>query len=180
MAAAPQEPAIEQVAIVRWPTDGARRAEFALRKSPCLWLVEPGAEAPAIEAWEDWIQLPADERDVRARTLNLVRRFRRRPVLVDDALLCNGFGSVALAASEALIVQALLDAGGRLVARQELEISVWPGGPPTPRALDDLIYRLRRRLEALQLDVFSERGRGFVLGVALESTAPTEPDPRID
>jgi DNA-binding winged helix-turn-helix (wHTH) protein len=139
---------------------------------PCLWLVEAGAEPPVIEGWEDWIRLPADEHDVLARTQNLERLCR--PVLLDDAILYNSLGSVALPVAEAVVVHALLEGAGRLVARQELEIALWPEGAPTTRALHDLIYRLRRRLEPLQLNVFSERGRGFVLGVALESADTTE------
>jgi len=163
---------MESVAIVRWPKDAERRTEFALRRMPCLWLVDADAEPPVIEAWEDWIRLPADEQDVLARTRSLERLCR--PVLLDDAILYNSLGSVALPLAEAVVVRTLLEGAGRLVARQELEIALWPDGPPTSRALHDLIYRLRRRLEPLQLNVFSERGRGFVLGMALESTDTTE------
>ena len=163
---------MESVAIVRWPKDAERRSEFALRRMPCLWLVDADAEPPVIEAWEDWIRLPADEQDVVARTRSLERLCR--PVLLDDAILHNSLGSVALPLAEAVVVRALLEGAGRLVAREELENALWPDGPPTSRALHDLIYRLRRRLEPLQLSVFSERGRGFVLGVALRPADTTE------
>ena len=141
---------------------------------PCLWLVEPDAEPPIIEAWEDWIRLPAEEQDVLARTRSLGRFCR--PVLFDDAILRNSLGSVALPLAEAIVVHALLEADGRLVARRELENALWPDGPPTSRALDDLVYRLRRRLQPLRLNVFSERGRGYVLGAALESTGSAGSD----
>ena len=163
---------MESVAIVRWPKDAQRRTEFASRRMPCLWLVEPDAEPPVIEAWEDWVRLPAEEQDVLARTRSLGRFCR--PVLLDDAILRNSLGSVALPLAEAVVVHTLLEGDGRLVARQEVEIALWPDGPPSSRALDDLIYRLRRRLQPLHLNVFSERGRGFVLGVALESAHTTE------
>jgi DNA-binding winged helix-turn-helix (wHTH) protein len=166
---------MESVAIVRWPKDAERRTALALRRMPCLWLVDADAEPPVIEAWEDWVRLPADEQDVLARTRSLERLCR--PVLLDDAILYNSLGSVALSLAEAVVVQALLEGAGGLVAREELENALWPEGPPSSRALHDLIYRLRRRLAPLQLNVFSERGRGFVLGVALESaTRPSPPD----
>ena len=46
---------------------------------------------------------------------------------------------------------------------------------PTARALDDLVYRLRRKVKPLQLSAFSARRRGFVLGVAIEVTPSAPP-----
>jgi DNA-binding winged helix-turn-helix (wHTH) protein len=68
------------------------------------------------------------------------------------------------------MAHALLESDGRLVSREELQRAVWPDGVPTSRALDDLVYRLRRKVKPLQLNVFSARSRGFVLGVAIEVT----------
>ena len=72
------------------------------------------------------------------------------------------------------MAQALLESEGRLVSREELERALWPDGIPTARALDDLVYRLRRKVKPLHLNVFSARRRGFVLGVAIE-VVPAEP-----
>ena len=72
------------------------------------------------------------------------------------------------------MAQALLESEGRLVSRAELERALWPEGMPTARALDDLVYLLRRKVKPLQLSVFSARQRGFVLGVAIEVT-PSAP-----
>ena len=157
---------MESVAIYRWPRDADRRGEFASTRTPCLWIVDPDAAPPQVEAWEDWIRLPADEFDTVSRLRNLAQFCR--PVLVDDAVLRNSVGSVALPASEALIVNALLASPGTLVARKDLEIALWPQGPPRHRALDDLVYRLRRRLKPLHLDIVGHRGGGFALGVARE------------
>jgi len=81
---------------------------------------------------------------------------------------------VTLSSQESAMAQALLQSQGRLVSREELERTLWPDGVPTARALDDLVYRLRRKVKPLQLSIFSARQRGFVLGVAIEVT-PSAP-----
>lgn len=158
---------MESIVIGRWPQEAQRRAEFANRKVPCLWLVERTAEPPIIEPWEDWVRLPSSEREVEARARTLTER-ACRPTLVDGVVLRNTFGSVALPASESAIVELLLHSDRQLVPRVALEAAVWPGGAPTSRSLDDLIYRLRRRIKPLRLTVFSARERGFIMGVELE------------
>ncbi|MEO5840554.1 MAG: helix-turn-helix domain-containing protein [Acidimicrobiales bacterium] len=114
--------------------------------------------------------MPADEREVSIRLQGLVRRVCR-PELIDDAVLRNAYGAALLSEPESTIARLLLDSDGALVARKHLERALWPDGPPRARALDDVVYRLRRRVKPLRLDIFSARGRGFVLGVALEVTA---------
>ena len=158
---------MESIVIGRWPQEAGRRAEFANRKVPCLWLVERSAEPPIVEPWEDWIRLPASEREVEARVRTLTER-ACRPVLVDGVVLRNVFGSVALPASESAVVERLLASDRHVVPRAALEATVWPAGAPTSRSLDDLIYRLRRRIKPLRLTVAVPRERGFVIGVDLE------------
>lgn len=164
----------DSIALVHWPLDHERRARLKSARVPCLLLVEQDVEPPFVEEWEDWIHLPADERDVSTRLQGLVRRLCR-PELVDETVLRNGYGSVMLTQPESLIARALLDSDGALVSRKHLELELWPDGSPKTRALDDLIYRLRRRLKPLRLNIFSARGRGFVLGVAIEVTESPRP-----
>jgi DNA-binding response OmpR family regulator len=161
----------DAIALVRWPRDHERRAQLASTRVPCLLLVEPDAAPPVVDEWEDWIHLPADERDVSTRLQALARRVCR-PVLVDEAVLRNSYGVVMLAIAEAAVIRELLDSDGALVSRKQLERALWPDGPPSTRALDDLIYRLRRRIKPLRLNIFTARGRGFVLGVAIAVTDP--------
>jgi hypothetical protein len=164
-----ENPTVDSVALVHWPRDNVRRAQLAAVRVPCLLLVEPDAPPPVVEVWEDWIRLPADERDVSIRLHGLALRVCR-PEIVDGSILRNAYGSVVLSAAESAMAQALLASDGRFVSREELEQTLWPDGLPTARALDDLVYRLRRKVKALQLNVFSARSRGFVLGVAIEVT----------
>jgi len=128
----------ESVALVQWPRDAERRARLASAKVPCLLLVAPDTEPPVVELWEDWIRLPSDERDVSLRVHGLARRVCR-PEIVDDSVLRNSYGAVMLPAAESTIVRALLDSDAALVPREHLEHLVWPDGPPTTRALDDLV-----------------------------------------
>jgi DNA-binding winged helix-turn-helix (wHTH) protein len=169
MPLARENPTADSVAVVHWPRDNARRAQLAAARVPCLLLVEPEATPPVVELWEDWIQLPADERDVSIRLQGLAVRVCR-PEIVDNSILRNSYGTVTLSSQESAMAQALLESQGRLVSRAELERTLWPEGMPTARALDDLVYRLRRKVKPLQLSVFSARQRGFVLGVAIEVT----------
>lgn len=162
------------VALVHWPKDSARREQLALARVPTLLLVASDAAPPAVDTWEDWIRLPADERDVSIRMQGLARRVRR-PELIDGAVLRSNCGSVMLSPPESAVAWPLIRSDGQLVSREELERAVWPDGAPTARALDDLVYRLRRRIKPLHLDVFRAWGRGFVLGAARPVTAAVPP-----
>jgi DNA-binding response OmpR family regulator len=158
------------VALVHWPREADRRTRLLAGRVPCLLLVAPDADPPVVEDWEDWICLPADERDVSVRLHGLARRVCQ-PQFVDDDVLRNSYGTVVLPPAERTIARALLESRGTLVSRAQLTAQVWPDQPPSARALDDLVYRLRRHLRPLHLDVFTARGRGFLIGVLIEHTA---------
>jgi DNA-binding response OmpR family regulator len=135
-------------------------------------LVDPDAELPRVEVWEDWILLPADERDLSIRVRGLARRMSR-PEIVDDCILRNGYGAVMLPPAECSVARALIESSEAVVPRESLAAEVWQDGPPSARALDDLVYRVRRRVRPLHLDVFGTRGRGFVLGMLHDARATT-------
>jgi hypothetical protein len=160
---------MNSIAIGRWPQDAGRRAEFAQRKVPCLWLIEPTTEPPIVGPWEDWIRLPASESEIAERLRTLVER-ACRPELVDRVMLRNSLGTAALSANEAAVVEQLLKGNREVVSRSVLEALVWPAGAPTKRSLDDLIYRLRQRLRPLRLTVFGSRTQGYLIGVELGLT----------
>jgi DNA-binding winged helix-turn-helix (wHTH) protein len=106
---------------------------------------------------------------VTARIESLKRR-ACRPELVDDSILRNGFGSVLLPAREALVATALVNRHPHPVSREQLETLLWPDGQRTARALEDLVYRLRRRIKPLHLAISYSRATGFAIGVATETT----------
>ena len=64
-----------EVALIHWPRDGAERERLAEAMLPRLLLVPDDVEPPvAGDLMEDWIRLPADERDVATRLDNLAAR----------------------------------------------------------------------------------------------------------
>ena len=67
--------AAADVVVLHWPEQADRAAELARSGTPRLLLVAHDADPPnAIDPTEEWIRLPADERDVAARTLRLTTR----------------------------------------------------------------------------------------------------------
>jgi DNA-binding response OmpR family regulator len=158
---------VPEVELLRWPRDADRRADCARAQRPRLLIVEPGTAPPvADDELEDWVRADADERDVAARLRTLEERAQASLVavtLVDGRCLRRGPVTVALSPLEARLAGLLLVAPGELVTRAELDASLWPPGPPSPTALDDVAYRLRKRMRTVGLDVLAARGRGFLL-----------------
>ena len=85
------------------------------------------------------------------------------PTMDDDDLLHRGDEFVALSRSEAAVVAVLLERFGRVVARDRLEAAVWPSATPRRSMLNQLMIRVRRRVEPLGLEVATVRGRGYLL-----------------
>src|SRR5438067_9103803 len=71
----------EGVRLVRWPEDTDLLDQLRAERAPRLLLVRPPAPAPVVnDCEEDWVRLPADDGDVRARMLALAARSsRHRP-----------------------------------------------------------------------------------------------------
>jgi len=87
------------------------------------------------------------------------------PTMDEYDLLRRGHEWVALSASEAAVVALLLERYGRVVSRDRLEAAVWPTAGTPPRSmLNQLMIRVRRRIEPLGLEVTTVRGRGYLLG----------------
>lgn len=158
------------VELVAWPDDEARRQHLARAAVPRLLLVAEHAQPPSpVGIDEDWVRLPADERDLRVRLERLARivghLHHDRPVIDGGNVVHYGGAAVTVSAAQAALVGVLLAQPGRLVGRAQLESAVWPDGTPGPKALDGLVFRLRRRLAGLGLAVRSGHGRGFALDV---------------
>ncbi len=157
------------VELVHWPRDEILRRRLARAGIARLLLVEQDADAPTgIGVDEDWVRLPADERELWTRAERLGRLSaaldRELPVLHDGRLLTHGTGTVVLSKSEAVAIRLLLDSIGNVVPRKVLDDALWPDGPPSGgRALDALIERLRRRVVGLHLCIRSVRTKGFLI-----------------
>lgn len=156
------------VVLVRWPDERDRREELRRTGRPRLLLLDDGSPAPTtVDALEDWIRLPADEADVRARVQALELRAMGNgaglPSLDDDGVLRVDGQWVALPPVEARLTSALLDRWGAVVSRDALSRAGWPDGAPGRNALDVHVLRLRRRLDPLGLVIRTVRSRGYVL-----------------
>jgi two-component system response regulator TctD len=173
-------PQVAPVELLQWPAERDQRAVLQRHGVPCLLLVAPDAAPPdRVATSEDWVRLPADARDIRARGQRLCRRLADRAaadaaVEADGRLTRNGT-SIVLTRSEAALLAPLLERSGSTVERAALESAVWPGGAPSHRALDALIYRLRRRLAGSGLSISTSPGHGFAVDVG-----PVAPQVEID
>ncbi|MFN8021923.1 MAG: winged helix-turn-helix domain-containing protein [Acidimicrobiales bacterium] len=174
-AADPADPAVLDdlaertgVEIVTWPDGEDRRQHLARAGVPRLLLVAPGVEAPVgVGIDEDWVRLPAERGDVVARIQRLARVIETlqhdHPVLDQRHIVHYGGVSVVLSAAQAQVMELLLAHPSQIVSRAELEAALWPAGAPGPKALDGVVFRLRRRLAGSGLVVRSAHARGFAI-----------------
>jgi hypothetical protein len=166
--------------LVRWPVDQARREALHDEGRPRLLLVEDGPPPVVSDELEDWIRVPAEEIDLRARVEVLRRRVAEItapvPELDDDGVLRVGGRWVSLPPVEARLTAALLDRFGAVVSRDALSRAGWPQAAPGRNALDVHVLRLRRRLAPVALAIRTVRSRGYLL----ESLAPSAGAPASD
>jgi len=153
-------------ALVHWPREAGRRAELAALRIPRLLLVDADASPPDVDDDEDWARLPVDERDTAARLAAL--RARHATVTLTGRDLRTARGGVTLSATEAAALALLLREPGAVVARERLAAAMAPHVTVSARTVDDVAYKLRRRIRPLGLDVLAARGRGHVLGARLD------------
>jgi DNA-binding response OmpR family regulator len=158
------------VELVRWPAEKKARDHFRDVGRPRLLLVEEGAAPPiSADALEDWIRMPVDDVDLRARVDGLQLRVEAQrndvPDLDVDGVLRLGSGWVSLPPVEARLTGALLARIGAVVSREALAQAGWPGGAPGRNALDVHVLRLRRRIDELGLKIRTVRSRGYLLEI---------------
>jgi len=155
--------------VIRWPADQGRRTELAGLGVPRLLLVDREASPPICsDPLEDWIRLPADERDIDARMNGLRARASAwapstRPELDGHGRLLRGSRWVPLSPTEEQLCTLLIGHFGTVVSDRDLINRGWPEGTGTSTGLRLQMTRLRRRIADLQLEVRSVRGQGYVL-----------------
>lgn len=154
------------IAVVDWPGEAARLEDLRCLGVPRLVAIRPEADAivPGDDL-EDWVRLPADERDVRARLGQLRDCARRRPAspVVDEAgRVIFGGRWVAVSVVEERLVRALVERFGEVIRHDHLLATAWPGR--TDRAiLRPVMCRLRRRVASLGLELLNIRDVGYLL-----------------
>jgi DNA-binding response OmpR family regulator len=158
------------VVLVRWPEEDARLRQLRDTGSPRLLLLNGESEPPeSADCLEDWIRLPADDRDVRARVARLSSRADTQqpaPEVDGDGLLRYRSRWVALSPVESALAITLVDRFGAVVGRDTLARRAWPDGTPTRNALDVHMLRLRRRIASLGVEVRTVRSRGYLMQAA--------------
>lgn len=133
-------------------------------RTPVIVSSISGAEADVVRAFtlgaDDYMTKPLRERTLLAR----IRAILRRSAMNDASVLCvedilldvaaqrlkRGDAAVALTRLETLLLSALLGSPGRAVSGERLALEAWGKAAPEQRhALKQVVYRLRRKLEAL-------------------------------
>lgn len=152
---------------MRWPEESDRLEELRFAGTARLLLVAPSAPLPeSMDCLEDWVRLPADDADVRARAASLAARAEvhgTRPEIDEDGLMRHRGQWVPLSPVERQLSQLLVERFGVVVGRDSLTRSAWSTGAPTRNALDVHMLRLRRRIEPLGLEIRTVRARGYLL-----------------
>jgi len=155
------------VRIVRWPEERELLERLRAEGTPRLLLVRPPAPAPEVmQCEEDWVRLPADDGDVRARVLALAARSSRHrpgPQVIGDGRLRNGAQWIALSPIEHRLAEVLADCFGEVVNNEVLAGAGWPDEGISEGALRVHLTRLRRRVRSLGLEIRNLRGRGYLM-----------------
>ncbi len=153
-----------KVDLVYWPSEQHLRHRLRAGGRPRILLVAEDEPAPiTTDPMEDWIRLPADERDLQVRVENLARRSADEPTIDEDGVLRRGEEWIALPPIEARLIGLFLARVGKVVGREDLLVHGWPEARPSRNVLDVHMVRLRRRLEPLGLQIRTVRKRGYVL-----------------
>jgi DNA-binding response OmpR family regulator len=153
------------VVIIRWPEGQDEVDRLEQLRVPRLLLVDPDVSPPrCASCLEDWIRLPADDADVRARIASLASRALQHPYrpTLDEcgALACRG-RRIFVSELDQRILTPLLARFDDVVAEGEL-LGAWPGHAQN-NALRVHLSRLRRRLEPLGLTIIAVRNKGYTL-----------------
>lgn len=155
------------VRLVRWPEERELLERLRAEGKPRLLLVRPPAPPPeVIECEEDWVRLPAEDGDVRARVLALAARSSRHrpgPQVGGDGRLRFGDSWIALSPIEHRLARVLTERFGEVVAVDRLSRAAWPDEGRNEGALRVHLTRLRRRLESIGLEIQNVRGRGYLM-----------------
>jgi hypothetical protein len=154
------------VVVVCWPQERAEVDRLARARIPRLLLVEPGCPPPVTEdVLEDWVRLPLDDAELKARLATLRRRAEMLlavPQLDRHGRLLFGEQWIELTPIEERLLARLVHHFDDVVGGVELLSAGWPDHQPTANAVRVTMHRLRRRLRPLALEL-RRVGDGWLL-----------------
>jgi len=154
------------VAMVEWPEGEADLLDLDRRGIPRLLMVAPAITPPlCADSLEDWVRLPVDESDLRARLSTLAERHRVRMTLTIDehGVLRQDNTLVLLSPYEQRIAEVLIENFGTIVSREVIERRLWNESDPSSIAMRVHISRLRKRIAPLGLRISCVVNVGYVL-----------------
>ena len=158
---------MQDVQVVRWPSERRKLAGLRREGIPCLLIVGPGVSIPELKGvGEDWIRIPADPLELKARMASLRAKVGQypQPLVDEDGILRFGSSLTALTATETVVVSFLIERISKVASREELTARLSSTNRSTSRnALDLHIMRLRRKLMPVGLSLETVHGRGYLL-----------------
>lgn len=173
----PERASSESIVVLRWPEEADEVERLSIGGIPRLLFVDADADPPAGgDCDQDWVRLPADDRDIAARLRALsikAARHHARPELDGKGRLLHRGRWVSLSPIEGQLARLLVDRFGTVVTNEELARSAWDI-PASANAVRVHLTRLRQRIEPLGLDIQGVRG----VGVLLEQRRADEPPSR--
>ena len=154
------------VVVLSWPNQEPERKRLERDSIPRLWLVERGIDPPTGDSClEDWLRLPAEDADVRARLVSLAGRAAHhpsRPMLDAHGQLTRNGTVVILSPVEQHIATPLIENFEHAVAEDDLIAAAWHEGG-SEDTLRVHVSRLRRRLGPIGLTITNIRAYGYVM-----------------
>lgn len=149
-----------EVMLVRWPEEGDEGMRLAGAGAAVLYLIDGDHDPPTpTTCLEDWVRIPGDERDLRARVAALELRALTHyaPPRVDPEGRLHYRGKVmALRTDEVDIARVLTERFGDVVPDSEFPV-------PAKDALRPRIAQLRAQLRDVGLSLRRVRRRGYTL-----------------
>jgi hypothetical protein len=150
-----------EVMLIRWPEDGEDGLRLAGAGVAVLYLIDGDHDPPTpTTCLEDWIRIPGDERDMRARVGALEFRALAHlgPPWVDDHGRLHYLAkTIPLPDDEARVARVLTERFGELVDDEQLGLLA------NGRSLRTVTTELRSRLREMGLNIRRVRGRGYRL-----------------
>jgi hypothetical protein len=152
-----------EVMLVRWPEDGDDGFRLARDGVAVLYLVA-GDDAPPtpVGCLEDWIRIPGDDRDLRARVAALELRSlaHRSPPRVDHDGRFHYRGNVLLLPEDEVeLARLLTDRFDDVVPDDDLQ----HGAGVSVQEVRSRMTQLRARLRGYDLNLRRVRRRGYML-----------------